>query len=206
MADKGSVTNWIQDLKNGNEDGAQRLWERYYQRLVNLARRRLAGSRRRLADEDDVAQMAFICFCAKAKQGRFPKLADRDDLWKLLVVLTARKALDEIKWERRKRRSPDPSIHQSKVFRSSHKSKHAIGTIEDVVGREPTPQFAALIMEEIRERYRSLETQLLKDIAQWKLEGYTNAEIAHRLGRSTRYVERHLAAIRDQWQARAIGY
>src|SRR5438105_2846845 len=97
MSTPGSVTSWLVQLKAGDPAAAQPLWERYFQRMVGLARQRLQGARRRDPDEEDVALSAFDSFCQGAMRGRFPQLADRDDLWRLLVVITARKALDLLK-------------------------------------------------------------------------------------------------------------
>src|SRR6478672_9490680 len=88
----GSVSHWIHLIKAGENDAAQPLWERYFQRLARFARKELQGNPRRLADEEDVALSAFDSFCRGAAAGRFPQLADRDDLWRLLLVITARKA------------------------------------------------------------------------------------------------------------------
>ena len=87
----GSITRCVADLKGGDHAAAQVLWERYFDRLVRLARRRLAISRRTGADadEEDAALSAFDSFCAGLAGGRFPRLEDRDDLWGLLVVITA---------------------------------------------------------------------------------------------------------------------
>src|SRR4051794_11020349 len=59
--DAGSVSRWIVELKAGEHAAAQPLWERYFARLVELARRRLQASRRPGADEDeeDAALSAF---------------------------------------------------------------------------------------------------------------------------------------------------
>src|SRR5207237_10567463 len=91
--DDGSVTRWIGDLKAGGDSAAQHLWERYFHRLVHFARARLRAARRAgaIADEEDAALSAFDSFCRGAAQGRFPDLADRDGLWRLLVVITLRK-------------------------------------------------------------------------------------------------------------------
>ena len=93
MSREGSVTCWIQLLSTGDPAAAQRLWERYFRRLVGLARTKLRGAPRRAADEEDVALSAFVSFFRGAARGRFPRLEDREDLWRLLVVITARKAL-----------------------------------------------------------------------------------------------------------------
>ena len=104
MSSEGSVTRWITALKDGDEAAAQPLWERYYRRLVSLARQKLPNARRRQADEEDVVQSAFHSFFQGVARGRFPQLHDRDNLWRLLVVITARKALDQIAQEHSKRR------------------------------------------------------------------------------------------------------
>src|SRR5947209_7211625 len=99
MAEEGSVTRWIDLLKDGDTAAARPLWEAYYRRLVTLARARLRGLPLRSADEEDVALSSFDSFCRGAEQGRFPRLEDRDDLWQLLVVITVRKAYDLARYE-----------------------------------------------------------------------------------------------------------
>src|SRR4051794_19314501 len=86
----GTVTIWIGDLKAGGEVAAQPLWERYFDRLVREARKVLRH-RRAAKDEEDAALSAFNSFYEGIKRGRFPRLSDRDDLWRLLVVITRRK-------------------------------------------------------------------------------------------------------------------
>src|SRR5262249_58072277 len=61
---------------------------------------RLHGARKRAADESDVVQSSFDSFFRAAEQGRFPRLTDRNDLWRLLVVITARKAIDLVQREK----------------------------------------------------------------------------------------------------------
>ena len=98
---EGSVTRWLHELVAGDQAAAQELWNRYFQRLVGLARSKLRGAPRRAADEEDVALSAFDSFCRGAEQGRFPRLDDRDNLWRLLVVITERKACDLVQHEGR---------------------------------------------------------------------------------------------------------
>ena len=182
MSSMGSVTCWLQALRGGDLEAAQRLWERYYQRLVGLARQRLQGIPRRAADEDDVAQAAFLSFCRGAQAGRFPWVADRNDLWRLLVVLTARKAIKLL----------------GKEGRVGGESAEA--GIDQVVGDEPTPAFAAQVAEEYQRLLDKLGDDELRAIAVWKMEGYTNEEIAARLGCALTTVERRLRRIRKSWE------
>src|SRR5262245_8965717 len=104
MSSVGSVTYWVGRLKAGEPAAAQPLWEGYYRRLVGLARAKLRGAPRRAADEEDVALSAFDSFCRGAAAGRFPRLGDRDDLWRLLLTVTARKAIDLRQHEARQKR------------------------------------------------------------------------------------------------------
>ncbi len=89
--DEGSITRWIAGVKAGDFTAAQPLWERYFARMVDLARARLrarsACRRDAVSDEEDAALSAFDSLCAGLARGKFPQLADRDDLWRLLVVI-----------------------------------------------------------------------------------------------------------------------
>lgn len=94
----GSVTHWLGDLRGGDLAAAQPLWERYFGKLVVLARGKLQRQRhpRAAADEEDAALSAFNSFCAGVAEGKFPQLADRQDLWKILMTITVRKAYAQI--------------------------------------------------------------------------------------------------------------
>src|SRR6267154_292507 len=146
MSSGGSVTRWVAALKAGDTAAAQPLWERYHRQLVALARRKLDTSRRRAADEEDVVQSAFHSFFRGVARGRFPQLNDRDNLWRLLVVITARKALDQLAHEHAKRRGGGTVQGESRI--SPGASKWDAAAIEQVVGDEPTPEFAAQVAEE----------------------------------------------------------
>jgi DNA-directed RNA polymerase specialized sigma24 family protein len=189
MPSDGSVTHWIGQLKAGEEAAAQPLWQGYFQRLVRLARKKLNGASRRVADEEDVALSAFDSFCRGAEHGRFPQLADRHDLWRLLVVITARKALDLRKREQTLKRggvAPDTARSEAEL--------------EEVVGTEPTPAFAAEVAEECRRLLDRLGDAGLRSLALLKMESYTNEEIAGQLHCALATVERRLRLIRGKWK------
>ena len=103
MSSPGSVSRWIAALKHGDPAAAQPLWKRYYRQLVALARKMLRSSRRRAVDEEDVVQNVFHSFFRAVAEGRFPQLDDRDSLRRLLVVITANKALRQLKHENRQK-------------------------------------------------------------------------------------------------------
>jgi DNA-directed RNA polymerase specialized sigma24 family protein len=194
MSSPGSVTVWIAELRAGDSLAAQRLWEGYFRRLVELARRKLLGRPRAAADEEDVALSAFDSFCRGVGEGRFSQLLDRDDLWQLLVLLTARKAYRLIRHEGRQKRGGGAVRHLSALADEA-------SSVAEVVGREPTPEFAALVAEECRLRLEALGDAELRAVALAKMEGHSNAVIAARLGVVERTVERRLGLIRKLWGA-----
>jgi DNA-directed RNA polymerase specialized sigma24 family protein len=188
MTSSQSVSHWLGELKAGNVEAAQRLWERYFPRLVELARLRLTGAPRRVADEEDVALSAFNSFFRGVARQRFPRLSDRDDLWSLLVTLAARKAADLIQ-------------HETRLKRGGGAAAGAAADWEAVLSREPGPEFAAQLHEEVERRLRQLADDSLRAVAVAKMEGHTVAEIAGRLDCAPRTVERKLQVIRSIWLA-----
>jgi len=199
MVADGSVTRWIGPLKAGEPAAAEELWGRYFGRLVRLARKKLGGARRRAADEEDVALSAFDSFCRGARRGRFPRLSDRDNLWPLLVLITARKAIDLAQREGRRKRGGGAVRGESALAGRPEASSPGAG-LDQFIGREPTPEFAAQVSEECRRLFDRLGDAELRTVALRKLEGHTNAEIAAELGCVVGTVERKLRVIRTLWE------
>jgi DNA-directed RNA polymerase specialized sigma24 family protein len=196
MSVAGSVTRWVSALKDGDAAAAQPLWERYHRQLVALARHKLQAARRRAVDEEDVVQNAFHSFFKGIACGRFPQLNDRDNLWRLLVVITARKAIDQVAHEHTKRQGGGTLLGESRISPGMLSDAAAI---EQVVGDEPTPEFAAQVAEEYERLLELLGDESLRQVAVWKMEGFGSDEIAGRLDCSRRSVARKLETIRIIW-------
>jgi DNA-directed RNA polymerase specialized sigma24 family protein len=196
MSSGGSVTVWIGELKAGNHVAAQRLWDRYFREMVRLARARLRTSRCGAADEEDAALSAFHSFVRGAENGRFPELRDRDNLWPLLVVITARKVIDARQREGRDKRGGG-KVRGESAWLDAADGSGCDGGIDQVIGPEPTPAFAAEVVEETQRWLDALPTDELRKVAVWKMEGYSNKEIAEKTGCVERTVERRLNLIRS---------
>ena len=191
------ITQWIDQLKQGDERAAERVWGLYFEKLVRLAARRLRGLSKRDRDEEDVALSAFHSFYKRASDGRFARLENRDDLWRLLVTITARKSSSFIKRQVAAKRGGGKTRGES-VFHAGADSPHPMG-IEEIAAEEPSPEFAEGVLSTCSELLNGLDDPLRK-IAVLKIEGYTNVEIAKELGIATRSVTRKISLIRQKWE------
>ncbi len=189
--DRGSVTHWIADLKDGETSAAQReLWDRYFRRLVLLARMKLGDAPRGAEDEEDVALSALNSVFHGAQQQRFPQLNDRGNLWSLLAKITARKAINQRERLMAQKRGGgkvgSPPMDQS-------------GRYLEQIDDELSPEFLVAMREECERLMELLPDETLRLIARRKLEGYTSAEIATELDVVERTIERKLGLIRAAW-------
>ena len=187
------VTIWLHRLRDVDGDAADGLWNHYCSRLRALARSRLPAATRRVYDEDDAAVSAFFSLCRGLRDGKFSAVSDRDDLWRLLVVITARKVSHRIRDDGRKKRGGRHPVVS--IFADSSQS----GGVIEIEGREPTPEFAAEVVETCDMLFEQLPEDMMREIASKKMEGFSNAEIAEDLRIGKRTVERKLNLIRHIW-------
>ena len=192
MPTDGSVSHWISLLRNGDHAAAQPLWDRYFRQLEALARGKLGGKPLAAGDAEDAALSAMDSVFRGIERGRFPQLCDRDNLIRLLVVVTARKVAHLLRDQRCQKRGGERGAWAGEVV------------IEDVIGKEPTPEFAAQVAEESDRLLNLLGRDDLRQVALWKLEGYTNDEIAGKLGCAPRSVDRKLGLIRSLWEKETV--
>jgi DNA-directed RNA polymerase specialized sigma24 family protein len=197
MSSDGEKT-WIRRLNNGDREAFQQLWADYFRRLVGLARKKLGDAQRRDADEEDVALSTFKSFWRGVKEGRFPDLEDPTDLWRLLVVITDRKVHRLHARRNCEKRGPG-LVRGESVFAGADNEEER--GLEQVVGKGLTPEFADAVADACQDLLAALPDDVLRQIAQAKLEGYTNQEIADKLEIGLSTIERKLNRIRAIWDA-----
>jgi RNA polymerase sigma factor (sigma-70 family) len=200
MEHEASVTKLIPLLraedKSARDMAAGLIWQRYFRDLLDLARKNLDKKVRRRADEEDVLVSMFQSFCARQVRGEF-HLADRDELWRLLVTITLRKARNLARDHHRDRR--DIAREQTQSGAVNDDSSCPGWALEQMDDSAPSPEEAAALNEALERRLESLDSLELREIALWRLEGYTNREIADRLDCTERSVERRMERIRSKW-------
>jgi RNA polymerase sigma factor (sigma-70 family) len=200
MVRDGSVTRLIQLLRS--EDAVERdlaarlIWRRYFRDLLELARNNLNRRIRRREDEEDVLQSMYKSFCLRQQRGEFD-LAGRDELWKLLVTITLRKARNTAKRQTRDKRD----IAREQTIAGRDETGSADWALEQMDAAGPSPAEAAVLNEALERRLEALADPDLRQIALWRLEGYTNREIADRFDCTERSVERRLERIRSKWNS-----
>lgn len=168
-------------------------------RLLRLAGHKLGAGPRRVADEEDVVVAAFASFCRAAEAGRFVQLDDRNDLWQLLLMLTERKARDQLRRQGAEKRGGG-RVRGHSAFQPPVSPDSPDAGLEQVVDGQPTPAFAAEAAEELGRLLDALQDERLRRIAVAKMESYSNQEIAELMSLSLRAVERQLRLIRQIWQ------
>lgn len=190
-----SSVRWLLDGLKANESTAQRAaWNRYFAELARVARRRLerAGAARRVADEDDIVVSVFDSLFERLRQGEFGQISDELELWKLLLTLTDRKALNQGRRQRAQKRG-GAHVRGDSVFAGTAGDGRT--GLEQVAFVEPTNAEADAFIASIRECLEGVDGEL-SQIGELRLCGFTNEEIAARQNCSLATVERRLKLLR----------
>lgn len=194
----GSVTMYVERLRSPDErerdEAARIIWERFSARLLGLVRRHLDNRIRRREDEQDVLQSAYANFCTGQLRGK-KQPASREELWKLLVritmctvVNTAHRHLAARRDVRRERTDSHDTSTNGSLFPR--------WMLDHIDQSQPSHEEKILVLEELDRLLQGLPADL-RSIVVWKLEGFTNAEIARMIGRTVRCVEQKMQAIRE---------
>lgn len=183
----GSITAWFHALTDGDEVAAARLWDRFAQRLIRLAKSELPDDP--CYDEEDLANSVFGWVCQARRNGRYQDVSDRDGLWRLLVRVARNKMIDRTRFANAQRRSAAKTIRNSDDF--------------DVTSELPAdaldPSWEIVLKEQCQRLLRLLDDPDLEAIALLRLDGYTVGEIAVQVGVSVRTIKRRMAMIRKRW-------
>jgi DNA-directed RNA polymerase specialized sigma24 family protein len=182
MTPDADVTGWLNALKEGTVEALQPLWNVYYRRLVELAGRKLPAGVG--VSDSEVASSAFHSFYRGLAAGRFPNLNDRFDFWHLLVFITGQKIADHLE-------------HRNAIKRGRGFMRVNVRELQDLLSRDPTPEFAAAAAEQCQKWIARLDADGLGQIAVWKMEGHTHQEIASLSDCSLRTLTNKLELIRQ---------
>ena len=190
-----SVTVWLRQLADGNQEAARKLWGRYGPDLIELARRRFRNILGAAEDEEDLVQSVFNALWTGATDGRLATVKDRDELWWLLLSITRRKALNRQAFNSRQKRS-----HPTVPLTGNGDGDGSLTPEDLVADKDQPPADLILILAEEQERLLTmLRDDTLRKIALWKLDGHTHDEIAVKLTVTPRTIIRKFNLIREIW-------
>jgi len=105
--------------------------------------------------------------------------------------------VDKRRHDRRLRRGGNVQLHS---LDHAGEDKQVI----EAIGDDPSPEMVLMMQESVEQLFSHLGVGQIRDLAVAKLEGYTNAEIAQRLGCSERTIERRLNLIREKCQQELV--
>jgi RNA polymerase sigma-70 factor, ECF subfamily len=168
-------------LKEGSEDAATALYLRYAQRLQQLTDAQVSPGMAVRVDPEGVVQSVFRTFFRRTASGQY-EVAEKEDLWKLLLVM----ALNKIR--------SAGSFHRA-AKRDLKKTQALPGQIDDSAdGNETALTILKLTVAEVVGDLP--EDQ--REIVWLRIEGHEVAEIAEKTGRAKRSVERILQTFRQK--------
>lgn len=187
-----STTYWIEQLKRGNREAAAKMWEYFFERLVQYSQSQLERSNRRVVDGEDVAIGVMTALCSCAERGKLPTIESRDDLWRILLSWTRHDIADLRRTNNRIKRGGG-KVRGESVF----------GTQENGLDQLRGQSMPADVIVELADQWSRLLQQLpgdsLREVAAKRIQGCSIQEIADCLDVSPRTVERKLKIIRDLW-------
>ena len=171
--------------------GAHADFERFTRRLIGLARGHSDIRLRRKFDLEDVVQSAYKSFFLRYGEGALAA-EGWDGLWRLLTVITLRKCADRARHYLAECRDVDRERAPAET--------ESARIWSEAIGREPTPDEAAVLAETVANVLRGLDADE-RTVVEMSLQGYTTTEISEQLGRAERSVRRLRERVRRQLQS-----
>jgi RNA polymerase sigma factor (sigma-70 family) len=172
--------------RGGDQDAARKIVERYFDRLLVLARRRISQRLASRVDPEDIVQSVFRTFFVRLKEGQFV-FQDEDDLCKLLMRITLHKTLRQVAFHKAAKRDPNLETNQGDHHREQ---------LLSILDKEPSAEASIAFLDQLEHFLGQFEEQT-GQILKMRLEGYSNDEIAKELGIYDRKIRRAVERVRD---------
>jgi RNA polymerase sigma-70 factor (ECF subfamily) len=176
----------LRRFQAGSDQAATDLYLRYARRIFRLAESSCGEDLRRRLDADDIVQSVFSSFFRRARNGGY-EVPDGEEIWGLLLVMALNKIRARGNFHRAACRDVRATQSSDALEQTASHSRHdemALVslrlTVDDVLRGQP---------------------ELDRQIVRLRIEGFEVAEIASRVARSRRTVERVLQEFRRQLQA-----
>ena len=173
----------LETYRAGDDQAAEALFARYFERLTALVRSQLSPRLARRTDPEDIVLSVYRSFFVQVRAGRFA-LSRGGDLWRLLAAITRHKLLRQVRHHTANCRSIDAelSLRQDEA--------------RETFTREPTVEDALALADELEWVFSRLNT-FERRVLELRLQSAPLSEIVEDTGRSDRTVRRVLGRIRE---------
>ncbi|MDX1963435.1 MAG: sigma-70 family RNA polymerase sigma factor [Pirellulales bacterium] len=169
----------LQFYRQGNNAAAEQLFARYAAKLERLAKYNLSRAAGQRIDAEDIVQSVFRRFFASVDRGNYD-LPRGADLWSLLMVI----ALNRVRSEEALQRAGMRDIRCTVPFEDQHPAGPGLSAEQG----DLTRLLIAEAIEDLPAQHRA--------VVELRIQNYEVAEIAARVQRSKRTVERLLQEAR----------
>jgi DNA-directed RNA polymerase specialized sigma24 family protein len=198
MPTSDELSSSISQLKDVSEQDAQRIWDEFFPRLKRYAQKHIHNMSLRVFDEEDVALSALNSFFRGRAEGRFNELDGDEEMWRLLVTITARKITAQRRRQLAAKRGGG-ELRGESVFMGAGDSAIAPG-LAQIMDKNQMPESASAIVESCRELLDALPNEQLRTTALMRMEGYSNKEISADLKCSVARTKQRVAQIKKYWE------
>lgn len=172
-------------LRDGDEDAAAVIYDRYAPKLNDYVAAKLDSRLKSSTDPEDLVQSILWSLVRRVRMGQY-EAPDGKTLWSLITVM----ALHRVQRRRE---------HFSAQKRDGSRNISLADLVADQSGSEAVP--ASESFEEFERTVQEVVESVgpeLGQILQLRLEGFLVEEIAEQLNRSKRSVERVLSRLKQQ--------
>jgi hypothetical protein len=176
----------------------EQLWSEFYPRMKLAVIGRVRAIQRPVANESEIALSAFNSFIEHAREGKFPNLADQDDMWRLVKRFAIRKTNDTRKILRAQKRGGGDVIVGQSDFSDESGIYRGINAAAD---KQTDPSTSIEVADLLNTMLQRLPDDQHRDIILLKLQGASIATIAECMETSTRSIQRILKKIEENWQS-----
>ncbi len=186
MSDASEDRYLVDLFRHGDQDAARQIVDRYLERLLTLARRRISQRLASRVDPEDIVQSVFRTFFVRLREGQFV-FDEQDDLCKLLMRITLHKTLRQVAYHKAAKRDPGQETPHGE-----HHSEQMLA----LVNEEPTQEATVAFLDQLEHFLSQLRPQE-REILEMRLQGHSNEDIAAKLGIYDRKIRRVIEHVRD---------
>jgi RNA polymerase sigma-70 factor (ECF subfamily) len=180
-----SDASLMSEIRQGDDDAAQALFDRYIGRLQALAERQIGKEVTSRVDRDDITQSIFRTLFRRLRGGQYT-VPQGESIWRLLTTI----ALNKIRSVGGFHRAAKRDIRKSAPLHEETAGGQAVASDEASLN---------ILRMTIRELLNGMSTTQQR-IIELRLEDYDVATIAAKVECSKRTVERVLQGFRDRLQ------